>query len=142
MTIGTEILKRSDRKRETNELAQLRRELCAERLRVLVMLKDARDGLCPLAAGGADRSASQLILAFKIVITIVERENFMEMKANRIPVVLRRIENRLSRLGELLGNAAQRALRPPADSQTHLSRHVATLGHDVNDAAEIVFDGR
>lgn len=96
-------------KRETKQLAELRRELCAEQDRLLVMLKEVRDELNQIGAWVGDRDVNQLILASEIVITIAERERFMEMSVARIPVVLSKIESRLLRLGELLRASQRRA---------------------------------
>ena len=96
-------------KRETKQLAQLRRELCAEQDRLLVMLKEVRDKLNQIGTWVEDHDVSHLVLAFEIVITIAERERFMKMRAARIPVVLSQIESRLWRLGELLRGSQQRA---------------------------------
>jgi hypothetical protein len=88
---------------------QLRRELSDERDRLLVTLKGGRDNLSQTLGAAADRKVDQLTLAFEIIIAIVERESFIDMAAERLPVVLRQIESRLWRLGDLIQVVRRRA---------------------------------
>ena len=103
---------------ETNELMQLRHELGAERDRILLTLRAGRDNLNQTRGAAADRDVDQLILAFEIIIAIIERENFAAMAAERLPVVLHQIEGRLWRLGGLIQVMRQRASCPEAAPRT------------------------
>jgi hypothetical protein len=86
-------------------LRRVRRELQAERRRLLTSLKETRDKLCAAdrLSGGAD--TRDLILAFEIVILIAERETFADMPAERIPVVVCQLQTRLARLQSMLREA-------------------------------------
>lgn len=107
MRINAESLGQS--RHEETDLARLRRELCAERDELLTALKEQRDKLRDVTARAEDRDARQLILALEIVITIAEREDFAQMRTDRIAVVLRQLENRLRRLAGLMHGSHQRA---------------------------------
>lgn len=79
-------------------LGSMRRNLEAERCRVLITLKEARDKIRQVGQLSETEHAPDLELAFEIVITVAERESFLDMPAERIPIVLRQLEIRLLRL--------------------------------------------
>jgi hypothetical protein len=78
-------------------LRDTRRNLEAERRRVLLTLREARDKIRQIGQL-SETDTPDLDLAFDIVITVAERESFLDMPAERIPVVLRQLEIRLLRL--------------------------------------------
>lgn len=86
-------------------LETARRELQAERSRLLIILKDGCDKLRQIDRLSEDAGTGPLILAYEIVIAIAERETFTDMPTERIPIVLSQIENRLLRLKRMLRDA-------------------------------------
>lgn len=88
-----------------SSLECMRLELDAERERVLITLRETRDKLHQVDRLTDKAGARDLILAFEIVITVIERETFADMPVVRIEVVLRHMESRLRRLQEMLVDA-------------------------------------
>lgn len=92
----------------SSELSVLRRDLQADRERLAVNLHMGKEQLQSLAQWVDRASIDRLLLAHKALITIVERENFTTMRAERIPVVIAQVTTRLDRLGKMLRESAER----------------------------------
>ena len=83
-------------------LETARRELQAERSRLLIILKDGCDKLRQIERLSEGAGTGPLILAHEIVIAVAERETFADVPAERIPIVLNQIEYRLLHLKRML----------------------------------------
>lgn len=91
-----------------DRLGSTRRTLEAERCGVLITLKDARDKIRQIGRLSEAEDTLDLKLAFEIVITVAERESFIDMPAERIPIVLRQLEIRLLRLRGMIRDSQSR----------------------------------
>jgi hypothetical protein len=86
----------------STELARLRRDLQAEHARLLLDLTAGHDRLIAISSWLNDADIALPLTAYKTLIAIVEREDFLTMPLERMPVVLAHIASRLDRLGKLL----------------------------------------
>jgi len=85
-----------------SELSCLRKELQAEHERLVVNLHSGHDQLKVLAQWVDRAGIERLLLAYKALIALVEREDFTTMRSERIPVVIAQVMTRLARLGRML----------------------------------------
>ena len=90
------------RSARASELAELRRELQADHARLAVNLRAGCEQLKTLEQWVDGASVEHLLIAYKALIAIVEREDFTSMRTERIPVVIAQVTARLARLGRML----------------------------------------
>ena len=69
---------------------------------MLLDLKLGRDRLIAIGSWLNGSNIDPLLIAYKTLIAIIEREDFGAMPLERMPVVLTHIASRLERLGKLL----------------------------------------
>ena len=116
----------------TDDLAALRRDLEGERARLLTSLKEARNGLTAERQRTADTISCQPIIAFEIMIAILERENFLTTSVERLPVVLCQLENRLCRLVKFLKRLRIEQSAPSLLSFAESSGHWPDCANEVS----------
>ncbi len=102
MQISRSSLSRVARRGSTADLTRLRGELDADHARLLLDLKTGRDRLIAIGSWSNGAIDDPLLIAYKTLIAIVEREDFSAMPLRRMPVVLSHIASRLERLRKLL----------------------------------------
>lgn len=84
------------------EIDALRESLQAEHARIVANLQAGHDRLKIVRQLGETPDADALLHAYKALITMVERENFITMPVERVPVVVLQITARLERLEQRL----------------------------------------
>jgi hypothetical protein len=90
----------------SKNLAELREVLQAERKHLLAELSHDCARLSGLRAAGDRNGLDRIVLAYRTLIAIVEREDFRIVEAERLPVVIEHISSRLERLADYLRSSA------------------------------------
>jgi hypothetical protein len=94
--------------RERQDVTNLRKELQAEHARLVINLRTGHDRLAEIKRLDDTVDVDPLLLNFKALVAMVERENFATMALERMPVVIAQVTRRLERLGRQL-SVARRA---------------------------------
>ena len=84
------------------EFAELCKELQAEHARLAINLRTGYDQLMEIKRVKTDANLESLLVGYKALMAIVDREDFTRMAPERMPVVISQVVSRLERLGRLL----------------------------------------
>jgi hypothetical protein len=104
----------------SKDIAEIRDLLQVERKRLLAELRHDCARLSGLHHAGDAKGLDRIVIAYRTLIAIVEREDFRFVDAKRLPVVIEHISSRLERLGEHL-RASSAALSAVKHCGTALS---------------------
>jgi hypothetical protein len=99
-----------EKRAQAPDLDALRRDLEAEHARLAINLRAAHDLLETLRQPTEQTEFDDLLLGYKTLITIAERENFINMPPERMAVVIAQVTSRLDRLGQMLRDMQVRGL--------------------------------
>ena len=90
----------------SKDVAEVRNLLQAERTRLLADLRHDCARLTALHQTGDAKGLNRIVVAYRTLIAIVEREDFRRIDLKRLPVVIEHISSRLQRLGDYLRSSA------------------------------------